>query len=161
MAASSANGEGGPMMAARGARPARRRHRPSRGFTYLGVLIAVALMGIGLAVVSEVWTKVAERQKIAQLEWVMDQYAKAIESYYYANTGSVNFYPEKVEDLLEDKRHLGVVRHLRRLYVNPMSGEMDWKWVAGPSKGIAGVETSVEGRVFKRLFSPWMPSTAP
>jgi type II secretory pathway pseudopilin PulG len=142
MAASSVNGD----------RPAALPRE--RGFTYLGLLIAVALMGISLAVASEVWTKVAERQKMAQLEWVMDQYVKAIESYYYANTGSVHYYPEKMEDLLEDKRDLGVVRHLRRLYVNPMTGLNDWSLVPAPAGGIKGVEVALPNKNVKRMFMP-------
>src|SRR5690606_31521823 len=91
------------------ARPIRLTARPaySRGFTYLGSLLAVAMIGLTLASVSEIWVKVAERQKRAQLEWVMDQYVLAIERYYYANTGSAHYYPKNVEDLLADPRHLG------------------------------------------------------
>jgi type II secretory pathway pseudopilin PulG len=38
------------------------------------VLLAVALLGIGLAAASEVWTAVARSQKLEQLEWVGQQY---------------------------------------------------------------------------------------
>jgi len=109
------------------------------GFTYLGVLIAIALLGIGLSVVSEVWTKTAEHQKRVQLEWVGQQYVQAIQSYYYANTGTVHFYPPTLDDLLEDKRYLSVKRHMRTLYPDPFSGRVQWILISAPGGGIQGV----------------------
>ena len=122
-----------------------RSHVQERGFTYLGVLFAIALVGVALLAVSEVWTKVAERQKLAQLDWAGQQYVQAIESYYYANTGSVHFYPPQLEDLLEDKRYLSVKRHLRTLYPDPFTGTVSWKPIASPAGGIQGVAFDQEG----------------
>lgn len=110
------------------------------GFTYLGALIAVAIMGIGLLAASEVWTTTAHRQKLAQLDWVGEQYVQAIASYYYANTGSVHYYPTTLDDLLVDKRHLNVVRHLRTTYPNPFDGKTAWKIIPAPEGGIKGIE---------------------
>ena len=119
------------------------RPHAQAGFTYLGVLIAIAILGIGLSVVSEVWTKTAEHQKRVQLEWVGQQYVQAIQSYYYANTGTVHFYPSTLEDLLEDKRYLSIKRHIRTLYPDPFSGKAQWKLIPAPGGGIQGV--SFEG----------------
>lgn len=116
---------------------------PQSGFTYLGLLIAIATLGIGLSVVSEVWTRAAEHQKRVQLEWVGQQYIQAIQSYYYANTGAVHLYPQKLEDLLEDKRYISIKRHIRMLYPNPFTGTVQWKLVSAPQGGIQGV--AVEG----------------
>lgn len=130
--------------------------RRSGGFTYLGLLIAIALIGIGLAVVSEVWVKVAERQKLAQLEWIGQQYVQAIGSYYYANTGSVHYYPQTLEDLLEDKRHLGIIRHIREIYANPFTGKVDFKLSVAPSGGVQGIEaaTTPDGISKTYVFVP-------
>ena len=102
------------------------RHRAReprvRGFTYVGVLLAVALLGIGLTLVSEVWSKVAERQREAEMAWVGQQYLKALTSYYNASPGSVRTLPVSLDELLQDRRHLGVVRHLRRIYLSPCGG---------------------------------------
>ncbi|MDO9236950.1 MAG: type II secretion system protein [Aquabacterium sp.] len=124
------------------------------GFTYLGLLIAIAIMGIGLLAVSEVWSTTAERQKMTQLDWVGQQYVQAIGSYYYSNTGSVNYYPTSLDDLLEDKRYLGIRRHIRRNYTNPFTGKTDWKVLSAPEGGINGVayEQTESGRTVKRVF---------
>lgn len=110
------------------------------GFTYIGVLMAVALMGIGLLAISEVWTTTAKRQQLAQLDWIGDQYVQAIESYYYANTGSVHLYPQALEDLVEDKRYLFVKRHIRVLYNNPITQHQDWILVPALEGGIRGIK---------------------
>mgnify|MGYP004707190439 CR=1 FL=1 len=54
----------------------------ARGFTYLAVLLIVALMGIALAATGELWHTVATRQKEAQLLYVGDRYRRAIGRYY-------------------------------------------------------------------------------
>lgn len=116
------------------------------GFTYLGVLLAIALLGIGLSVVSEVWTKTVERQKRIQLDWVGRQYVQAIQSYYYANTDPVHSYPKALEDLLEDKRYPAIKRHIRALYPDPFSGTVKWKLIGAPTGGFQGVELDDPGR---------------
>jgi type II secretory pathway pseudopilin PulG len=119
----------------------RYRHH-QQGFTYLGVLIAIAIMGIGLLAVSEVWTTNAERQKMAELDWIGQQYVQGIESYYYANTGSVHYYPASLEDLVEDKRYLIMKRHIRVMYPNPYTQKVQWKTLAAPGGGIRGIAFS-------------------
>lgn len=132
-----------------------RRDRQT-GFTYLGVLLTIALLGIGLAAASEVWTTVAQRQRLEQLEWVGQQYAQAIGSYYESTPGLVKAYPARLEDLLEDRRFPFVRRHLRQLYANPLTGRHDWEVVVSSTGGARGVRapaasvagTRLEGREF-------------
>lgn len=90
-----------------------------RGFTYLGVLMAVALLGLGLAITATVWSKQAERQQAAEAQWVLKQYEQALRSYYFAATGSTRSMPEKLEDLLLDNRYPQPIRHLRKAYLVP------------------------------------------
>lgn len=87
-----------------------------RGFTYMGLLLGVALIGVSLSVTATVWSKEAERQRKAEAEWVLDQYERALRSYYHAAPGSLKTPPTSLRELLSDRRHLGVVRHLRRDY---------------------------------------------
>lgn len=115
--------------------------RRQTGFTYLGVLVALALLGLGLSAASEVWVTTAERQRMEQLEWVGAQYVQAIGSYYEASPGRVKVFPQTLNDLLEDKRFAFTRRHLRQLYVDPFSGRSDWQLVRAPGGGIRGVAT--------------------
>jgi len=92
------------------------RVKGERGFTYLGVLLGVALIGVSLSVTATVWSKEAERQRKAEAEWVLAQYERALRSYYNAAPGSVKVLPANLSELLLDQRHLGTVRHLRKTY---------------------------------------------
>ena len=116
--------------------------KSQQGFTYLGVLLAMALLGIALMGVSEIWVKTKQRQQMVQLGWVMEQYRRAIESYYYSNTGAVHFYPKDIKSLLRDDRHLGIKRHLREAYKNPFTHSIDWVFIAAPDGGIMGIQAS-------------------
>src|SRR5712671_7176926 len=74
-----------------------------RGFTYLGVLLIVAVMGFGLAAFGELYSHASQREKERELLFIGDQFRNAIESYYNKSPGA-KLYPKKVEELLEDKR---------------------------------------------------------
>jgi type II secretory pathway pseudopilin PulG len=119
--------------------------RADRGFTYLGVLLAIALLGIGMAAASEVWVTTARRQRMEQLEWVGQQYVQAIGSYYEASPGRAKVYPKSMQDLLEDRRYPFVRRHLRQVYVNPFSEAADWGLLRTPDGGIRGVSIRLPG----------------
>jgi len=116
-----------------------------QGFTYLWLLAAIAVLGIGLAEVSEVWASSARRQRIAQLEWIGAQFTSAIGSYYQSAPDGAKAYPAELQDLVEDRRFPMPRRHLRTVYANPFSGKPDWALVTTPDKRIRGVRASVPG----------------
>ena len=109
------------------------------GFTYLGLLLAVVVLGIGLAAASEVWVTTAHRQKMEELQWIGAQFTGALGSYYEASPGSVKIYPPNLEELLEDRRYLTPRRHLRVVYRNPFTGKADWEAVIGVDGRVRGV----------------------
>jgi type II secretory pathway pseudopilin PulG len=122
--------------------------RAQRGFTYVGLLLAVALAGVALGAAGTLWSTAALRDKEAELLFVGDQFRRAIGSYYEGTPGAKR-YPLKLEDLLEDKR-VGVTRrHLRRLYADPMTGQRDWELVRLPDGQIVGVHSRAQGRPMK------------
>src|SRR3990170_6452118 len=78
-----------------------------RGFTYLAMLLAVAVIGIGLAAAGQVWTTAAQREKEQQLLFVGNQYRRAIGLYHRNSPNQLTpgvAYPKALKDLLEDKR---------------------------------------------------------
>jgi type II secretory pathway pseudopilin PulG len=90
------------------------------GFTYLGVLFLLVLLGLGLAGTGEAWSVASRRAREKELLWVGNQYARAIRSYYMQSPGTRQF-PSQLEDLLEDRRFPEPRRHLRQLYADPIS----------------------------------------
>lgn len=116
--------------------------RPPReqgGFTYLALLIAVALIGVGLVATSAVWSQSRQREKEQELLFIGNQFRLAIERYYQRTPGAVKRYPAKLEDLLEDKRYLTRQRYLRRIYVDPITGKARWGLIPAPGGGVMGV----------------------
>lgn len=110
-----------------------------RGFTYLGLLCAVAVLSIGLLVGAEVWVTSLRRERMQQLEWVGGQFVQAIGSYYESSPGAIKLYPPTLEALVEDRRYLTTKRHLRRIYLNPFTNRAQWEVVLHPSGGIVGI----------------------
>ncbi len=117
-----------------------------QGFTYLTVLFLIAALGAGLAVTGELWSHTRQREKEAELIWVGNQFKQAIGLYYQRSPGTVKRYPEKLEDLLEDKRYLSMQRYLRKIYADPISGKPAWGLVTAPGGGIMGIHSTSEGR---------------
>jgi len=122
--------------------------RYQRGFTYLGVLIAIAILGIGLQAASEVWVKTARHEKLEELNWTGKQFTQAIGSYYLSTPGGAWTYPLSLDDLLEDRRFATTRRHLRTIYANPFTGKADWELVMGSDGRLHGVRTTVPEGVF-------------
>lgn len=118
------------------------RRSASRGFAYLAMLFAIAVMGIGLVAASEIWATTARREKQLELEWTGAQYVAAISSYYYASPLGARKYPSDLQALIEDKRYITVRRHLRAPYPNPITGARDWELVKASDGLIRGVRAS-------------------
>ena len=113
--------------------------RPQHGFTYLGVLFLVVVIGVALTSVATVWHTAITREKEAELLFIGDQFRAAIEDYYRVSPGTPQF-PMTLQDLLEDKRFPYLRRHLRKLYVDPMTGRDEWGLQRlGDGGGIVGV----------------------
>ncbi len=110
-----------------------------RGFTYLLAMFAVAVAGLLLAVTGEVWSQSRQREKEQELLYLGGRFREAIGLYYQRTPGAVKRYPDKLEDLLEDKRYLSLQRYLRKVYADPITGAAQWGTVAAPGGGINGV----------------------
>ena len=106
--------------------------RAENGFVYLWALFAVVLAGIVMAGAGQVWQVKAQREKEAQLLYVGEEFRKAIMSYY--NTGTRQF-PETLEELLQDKRSPNIKRHLRKIYLDPVTNTAEWGLIEESSPG--------------------------
>jgi type II secretory pathway pseudopilin PulG len=110
-----------------------------KGFTYLALMITVAVGGAVLASIGELTSHAMQRDKEADLLFVGQQYRQAIAAYYERSPGGAKRFPQKLDDLLQDKRYPNVQRYLRRPYPDPITGKTDWGLVEAPGGGIMGV----------------------
>jgi len=97
---------------------------PQRGFTYLMLLWWVAISGVMLMALAQRWDTETRRQKEMDLVFRAGQIQSAIVSYAKVPVakGSSNL-PMQLEDLLEDRRSGQIVRHLRQLWPDPITGQ--------------------------------------
>jgi len=128
----------------------------SAGFTYLGVLFLIVFMGLALAAVAHVWHVSVQRDKEAELLFIGGEFRNAIQRYSEISPGNASKqeFPKKLEDLLEDKRFGIIARHLRKIYVDPMTSKPDWDLVVLPGIGIVGVHSKSEGVPIKSSGFP-------
>ncbi|MBV9345099.1 MAG: type II secretion system protein [Gammaproteobacteria bacterium] len=123
-----------------------------RGFTYMGLLFAVAVMGLMLTLVGRVWSTTEQREREIQLLFVGHAYRNAIASYF----ASGHRFPAELKDLVQDDRSPEPRHHLRTLYADPTTGQADWNLVMTPDgQGIMGVVSSSNAAPIKRdRFDP-------
>lgn len=142
-----ANGERPPWRAAPGARA-----RGQEGFGYLMVLFAIAAIGIGLATTGEVWSASAQRERETQLLFVGQQFRLALASYRDRSPPGAPTAPTTLAELLEDRRFPTPVRHLRRLWRDPMTDSTDWGLVIAAGR-IVAVHSRDEREPLRTAFS--------
>jgi type II secretory pathway pseudopilin PulG len=130
----------------------RRASGTQRGYTYIGLLVGVVILGLMLTIVARVWSTTEQREREAQLLWIGHAYRMAISSYFSMG----HQYPLTLELLLTDDRSPVPKHHLRQLYADPMTGKADWTLITNPSSpGIMGVASSSKATPIKRKgFEP-------
>jgi type II secretory pathway pseudopilin PulG len=118
------------------------------GFTYLFVLMMIALIGMGLAAAGTLWRTEVQREREADLLFIGNQYRQAIRSYYELDPAQPRL-PQSIDELLEDNRRPDTVRHLRRAYRDPITGGEFVLIRSSDKKGIVGVYSQSTGHPFK------------
>ena len=111
------------------------------GFTYIGLMLFIAITGILLSVAGISWQYEVRAEKEQQLLFVGNQFRAAINSYYVSALGDAKVYPLSLNDLLLDKRMPNIRRHLRQIYLDPFTEKADWGLVTQEGR-IVGVYSS-------------------
>lgn len=139
-----------------------------RGFTLIGVLILVAVLGIAAAATVKAGAVLQRRAAEEDLLAVGLEYRRAFKS-YYESAQSAQRYPNTLAELLRDPRFPEVRRHLRKIYADPLTGKAEWGLIPAPGGGIMGVyslsaETPIKVALFpveiadfegKQKYSEW------
>jgi len=102
-----------------------------RGFTYLLLLFVLALGGVGLAALGEREQTRQQREREAELRFRGEAIAAALGRYAEVTPVGHLPLPQRLDDLLTDRRFPKPQRHLRQLYADPFTGQPDWEPVMG------------------------------
>ncbi len=119
------------------------------GFTYIGLLLFIAITGIGLSVAGMSSQYQVRTEKEKQLLFVGAEFKNAINSYYASTPDAAKVYPANLNDLLLDKRMPIIKRHLRKIYLDPMTGKADWGLVTQQGR-IVGIYSQSTLTPFKK-----------
>jgi type II secretory pathway pseudopilin PulG len=121
----------------------RGRRVADHGFALVLLLVVIAIISGAAANALVVSGQQQRRAAEEELLAIGDEYQRALRSYMAVGqtTRGAASLPRQLEDLLIDNRGTVPVRHLRKVYADPLTGSSDWGLVRDPSGGIAGVHS--------------------
>jgi type II secretory pathway pseudopilin PulG len=122
----------------------------ARGFTYIALLIFIAVLSLGFLSTWEVWNTAIKRDNEQELLFAGDQIRNAINMYYLHSPGPGNRFPMSLEDLLKDPRYPATRRYLRKIYLDPITKSRNWDLVKGPNGEILGVHSASDDEPAKK-----------
>ena len=99
---------------------------------------------------SALWSTVQRRDSERELVFAGRQFESAIQRYHERAQPGQRAWPQQLEDLLRDGRSLTTQRDLRRIYLDPLSGQPDWGLVRLADGGIVGVYSLSKRKPFDR-----------
>jgi type II secretory pathway pseudopilin PulG len=127
----------------------RARHA-SGGFTYVGLIVLVAIIGMVTATTIKLGSLMQRRAAEEALLEVGAAFGDALKSYANASTPGQRLTPATLDELLLDPRFPTPRRHLRQIYADPVTGEARWGLQRGVDKiGIVAVYSLSSARPIK------------
>ena len=98
----------------------------SGGWALLTALLSAMLIGLS-ATAAQISLRIErEREREQQLLQIGREVVAALRSYRDAVGVTQPELPRQLSDLVDDKRAIGVMRHLRRIPLDPFTGKEDW-----------------------------------
>lgn len=120
------------------------------GFTYVGLLILLALLalvGAGGVQLGAISRRHAAEQALLETGAA---FSAALRSYARATPTGQPTAPKSLQDLLRDPRFPATVRHLRKVFIDPLTGSSDWGLVVdADGGGITAVYSLASGKPIK------------
>ncbi|MFZ6640831.1 type II secretion system protein [Undibacterium sp. TC4M20W] len=125
------------------------------GMAYLGLLLSVALLSIAALATMQVHSLMQRRAAEEDLLFIGQQYQQALLSYANASPLGVLRAPASLNELLRDPRYPMPRRHIRQLYLDPITLQADWGLILSPDgKGIIGIYSKSERAPIKLAQFP-------
>ncbi|MBZ2206859.1 type II secretion system GspH family protein [Massilia sp. R798] len=122
----------------------------SGGFTYIGLVVLLAILGLVAAAGMKTGALMQRAAAEQELLEIGAAFSDALRSYAAATPKGQQQQPPNLDALLKDPRFPGVRRHLRRVFVDPITGKAAWGLVTnGDKTWITGVYSLSDARPLK------------
>lgn len=115
-------------------------HDINKGFTYIGLLIIIAIISLCATMSFQAGSLFQRNEREAELLFIGSQFNNAFLSYYNSTPAGQQGYPKTLNDLLKDTRTPVTHRHIRKLYIDPITGA-PWELQIAPEGGISGIHS--------------------
>lgn len=121
------------------------------GFTYLGLIIFVAIIGLVGAATLKIGSLLQRAAAEEELLEIGAAFSAALDSYAAATPRGASPYPPSLAELLKDPRSPAVRRHLRKIYVDPLTGKAEWGivYLGGGETGVVAIHSLSNARPLK------------
>ena len=124
--------------------------RRQAGFTYVGMIVFVTIIGLVGAATLKVGALLARAEAENELLEIGAAFSDALASYAKATPPGQPQQPPSLEALLRDPRFPNPRRHLRRIFVDPITGRAEWGLVrAAEGAPIMGVYSLSQAQPLK------------
>lgn len=126
------------------------------GFSYVFLLIVIAVLGIFASGALQLGVQISRRDAEHALLAAGGEFERALYSYSGTSIANQNSNasiakgPRTLNELLKDPRSAGILRHLRRVYADPLTGLDNWGIVRDPAGFILGVYSQAPGQPIKQ-----------
>ena len=132
------------------------RRKAHQGFTYVSLILLVFIVGLTAAMTVKLGALLSRRSAESELLITGTTFVEALGRYADATEPGQPRSPNSLDELLRDPRFPGTRRHLRQIYVDPMTGTRDWGLIRSPENSrIIGIFSQSSDRPIKLdNFSP-------
>jgi type II secretory pathway pseudopilin PulG len=121
-----------------------------RGFTYIGLIVLLAILGLVAAAGMKTGSLMQRAAAEEELLEIGAAFSDALRSYAAATPRGQPQQPPTLDALLRDPRFPQVRRHLRKVFVDPITGRAEWGLVTvGDQAGISGVFSLSDAKPLK------------
>ena len=121
-----------------------------QGFTYLSLVILLAIIGLVGAAALKVEALMARAAAEEELLETGAAFSAALDSYAAATPEGKPTQPPTLQDLLKDTRFPTIRRHLRKVFIDPISGKAEWGITyIGDKSGIVGIYSLSQAQPLK------------
>ena len=120
------------------------------GFTYLGLMIILAIIGVAAAGTLRMGAVLQRHANEEELLAIGLDFRAALRDYARATQGAGSTAPHSLDDLLRDPRYPNPRRYLRQIPVDPLTGRPVWGLVLAPDgASIIGIHSLSKARPIK------------